>query len=294
MAVVDGGWGVREAGIFGTRAAQGCAVVSSCAARISNGRSLCLLHCLLPIALGCSISRRADAQINVEPLRQQVTARKFGARINASATTYAGNTQGVIFGGAALLGGRTARHFGYLDVSSDYTRLNGVVSVAKWFGHLRHNLQINPDWWWEEYAQLESDRFRRVQLRELVGTGARVRALHHRLFELFFGSSYMVESTQLDSADTDPEGEGTFERWSNYIAATLNPSDRIVISSVNYVQPRIDRFSDYKVLSVSGVDFKVTPHLHSRLDATARYESRAPSDVRHVDLELKSSFELVF
>ena len=239
-------------------------------------------------------SADAKAQVNVEPLRQQVTANQFGARINASATTYAGNTQGVIFGSAALLGGRTARHFGYLDVSGDYTRLNGVVSVAKWFAHLRHNLQINPDLWWEEYAQLESDRFRRVQLRELIGTGPRVRALHHRGFELFFGSSYMIESTQLDSVDTDPEGEGTFERWSNYVAATVNPDERIVISSVNYIQPRIDRFSDYKILSVSGVDFKITSHLHSRVDATARYESHAPSDVRHVDLELKSSLELVF
>ncbi|MEI9947879.1 MAG: DUF481 domain-containing protein [Pseudomonadota bacterium] len=126
-----------------------------------------------------AISWNAQAQVNVEPLRQQVTARKFGARINASVTTYAGNTQGVVFGGAALLGGRSKRNFGYLDLSGDYTRLSGVVSVAKWFVHLRHNFQINPDLWWEEYAQLESDRFRRVTLRELVGTGPRVRALHH-------------------------------------------------------------------------------------------------------------------
>ena len=240
------------------------------------------------------VAGQAFAQVNVEPLRQQVTERKFGVRVNASATTYAGNTQGVIFGSAALVGGRTARHFGYLDLSGDYTRLSGVVSVAKWFAHLRHNLQISPDWWWEEYGQLESDRFRRVQLRELVGVGPRVRALHHRVFELFFGTSYMVEATQLDSIDQNPEGEGTFERWSNYVAATFNPDERIVLSTVNYVQPRIDRFSDYKILSVSGVDFKITDHLHSRVSATARYESHAPSDVRHVDLELKSSLELVF
>ena len=265
-------------------------MLSSYGPRARTGRWLALL-----ILVECaSVAGPAAAQVNVEPLRQQVTARKFGVRINASATTYAGNTQGVIFGSAALVGGRTARNFGYLDLSGDYTRLNGIVSVAKWFAHLRHNFEINSDLWWEEYAQLESDRFRRVQLREVVGVGPRVRALHHRLFELFFGTSYMVEATQLDSVDQDPEGEGTFERWSNYVAATFNPDERIVISSVNYVQPRIDLFSDYKVLSVSGVDFKITRHLHSRVDVTGRYESRAPSDVRHVDLELKSSLELVF
>jgi len=268
-------------------------VLSSCASRARgfNGFTLLLLSLASSALL---LGRPAAAQVNVEPLRQQVTARKFGARINASTTTYAGNTQGVVFGGTALLGGRTARNFGYLDVSGDYTRLGGAVSVAKWFAHLRHNFQISPDWWWEEYAQLESDRFRRVQLRELVGTGPRVRALHHPMFELFFGSSYMVEISQLDSADSNPEGEGTFERWSNYFAATFNPDERIMISTVNYIQPRIGHFSDYKVLSVSGVDFKITELLHSRVDATARYESRSPSDVRHADLQLKSSLEIVF
>jgi hypothetical protein len=239
-------------------------------------------------------SSHSSAQVNVEPLRQQVTERRFGARINVSTTTYAGNTQGVIFGGAALLGGRTARNFGYLDLSGDYSRLAGVVSVAKWFAHLRHNFELNPDAWWEEYGQLESDRFRRVQLRELVGTGPRLRIAHGARVELYFGTSYMLEHTALDSADQNAEGQGTFERWSSYVAATFKPQDRILISTVSYIQPRIDRFADYKVLSVSGADFKITNLLHSRLDVTARYESMAPSDVRHADLELKSSLEVVF
>jgi hypothetical protein len=249
---------------------------------------------LVLVASSLFVSAHASAQVNVEPLRQQVTERRFGARINASTTTYAGNTQGVVFGGAALLGGRTERNFGYLDVSGDYSRLSGIVSVAKWFAHLRHNFQINPDAWWEEYAQLESDRFRRVQLRELAGTGPRFRIAHSEPFELYFGPSYMIEHAELDSADRDPAGQGTFERWSNYLAATLKPQDRILISTVTYVQQRIDRFADYKVLSVSGADFEITTHLHTRIDVTARYESFAPSDVRHSDLELKSSLEVVF
>jgi hypothetical protein len=236
----------------------------------------------------------AQAQVNVEPLRQQVTERRFGARIDASTTSYAGNTQGVIFGGAALMGGRTERNFGYLDVSGDYSRLAGLVSVAKWFAHLRHNFQLSAGTWWEEYSQIESDRFRRVQLRELFGVGPRFALVHGEPFELFFGSSYMVEHTELDSQDQDPRGQGTFERWSNYVAVTLKPDARILLSSVTYIQPRIDRFSDYKVLSVSGLAFTISKHLQSHIDATARYESFTPSDVRPSDLELKSSLEVVF
>ncbi len=240
------------------------------------------------------VSAHAEAQVNVEPLRQQVTDHKFGARIDASTTTYAGNTQGVVFGGAALLGGRTERNFGYLDLSGDYSKLGGIVSVAKWFAHLRHNFELGPGTWWEEYAQIESDRFRRVQLRELFGVGPRVRVVHTKPFELFLGSSYMVEHTELDSGDPDPRGQGTFERWSNYIALTYKPDERILLSSVNYVQPRIDEFSDYKLLSVSSAGFTITKHLQSHIDCTARYESVVPSDVRRADLEFKSSLEVVF
>ncbi len=251
---------------------------------------------LLPLTALSSVlfSREASAQVNVEPLRQQVTARRFGAHIAASTDAYAGNTQGVVFGSSALLGGRTERNFGYLDVSGDYSKLGGIVSVAKWFAHLRHNFELDHGIWWEEYAQIESDRFRRVQLRELLGTGPRFALFQSKPFELFVGVSYLFEHTALDSADVDPRGQGTFERLSNYVAVTFKPDERILISTVDYVQPRIDRFSDYKVLSVSSVAFTITTHLQSRLDATARYESFTPSDVRSADLELKSSLQVVF
>jgi hypothetical protein len=246
------------------------------------------------LGFSLALTRVAAAQVNVEPLRQQVTARKFGANINASTSAYAGNTQGLTFGSAALLGGRTERNFGYLDVSGDYSKLGGVVSVAKWFAHLRHNFQFRSDIWWEEYAQVESDRFRRVQLRELLGTGPRFALFQSQPFELFVGISYLLEHTELDSADSDPRGQGTFERVSNYVAITLKPDDHILLSTVDYVQPRVDRFSDYKVLSVSSAIFSITKRLQSRLDATARYESFTPSDVRHADLEFKSSLQVTF
>ena len=248
-----------------------------------------------PLALiSVLLTREAKAQVNVEPLRQQVTARKFGAHIAASTDAYAGNTQGVVFGSSALLGGRTQRNFGYLDVSGDYSKLGGMVSVAKWFAHLRHNFEINHSIWWEEYAQIESDRFRRVQLRELLGTGPRFALFQSDPFELFVGVSYLFEHTALNSADVAPRGQGTVERLSNYVAITFKPDQRILVSTVDYVQPRIQQFADYKVLSVNSVAFSITKHLQSRLDATARYESFTPSDVRRADLELKSSLQAVF
>jgi hypothetical protein len=234
------------------------------------------------------------AQVNVEPFREQLTEERFGARLRASVASYAGNTRGVIFGSAGLFGVRSARHFAYVALSGDYTRLNGAVSVAKWFGHVRHDYRLTRVLWWEEYAQIESDRFRRVTLRELVGTGPRVGIVQSSNVQVFYGISYMYEHTDLDTEQAGGRGEGAAHRVSNYVSASLEVHDRIVLSNVTYCQPRLDAPSDVVVLSVSSADFTVTPLLHSRLDATVRHDSVTPADVHATDAELKSSLELIF
>lgn len=236
----------------------------------------------------------ASAQVNVEPFREQLTEERFGARLRASVASYAGNTRGVIFGSAGLFGVRSARNFAYVALTGDYTRLNGEVSVAKWFGHLRHDRRLTPILWWEEYGQIESDRFRRVNVRELVGTGPRIGLVQSATLRLFYGVSYMYEHTNLDTDEGEGRGEGGAHRLSNYLAATVTVQERIVLSNVSYCQPRFDAPSDVVVLSVSSADFTVTPLLHSRLDATIRYDSVTPADVHAADIELKSSLELVF
>lgn len=236
----------------------------------------------------------ASAQVNVEPFREQFTDERLGARLRASVASYAGNTRGVIFGSAGLLGVRSSPHFAYLVLTGDYTRLNGVVSVAKWFGHVRHDYRLTRVWWWEEYAQIESDRFRHVTVRELVGTGPRIGLVQSPTLRLFYGVSYMYERTNLDTDTGEGRGEGGAHRLSNYVAATLKVQERVVLSNVSYCQPRLDAPSDLVVLSVSSADFTITPLLHSRLDATFRYDSVTPADVHASDLELKSSLELVF
>lgn len=240
----------------------------------------------------CTCPLGVRAQVNVEPLRQQLTADGWGGRVQASVATYAGNTEGVILGSAGFIGARGQRNVAYAVLSGDYTRLNGVVSVAKWFAHGRHNYELHPHLWWEVYGQIESDRFRRVALRELAGTGPRVALLLTPAVELFYGVSYMYEHKDLS---TDEQAAARVaHRLSNYLAVTVKAHERIVLTNVTYAQPRFDRPRDVDVLSVSSADFTVTKRLHSRIDAVARYSSVKPADIRSFDGELKNSLELLF
>lgn len=265
-----------------------------CASRRQTRPSFVLILAAATFLLAFGFPELARAQVNVEPLRQQVVKQGFGARARASLATYAGNTQGVILGSSALVGLGAGRHLAYLVLSGDYTRLNSAVSVAKWFAHARHEYKVWGWLWWEQYAQIESDRFRRVSRRELVGTGPRFALFQSERLEVFYGASYMLEHIDLSSDDRSARGQGTFHRFSNYASVAARVHARILLSSVTYAQPRFDRPSDITLLSVNGAEFTVTPMLASRIDATVRYDSVVPSDIRAADLELKSSLELVF
>jgi hypothetical protein len=248
---------------------------------------------LFPLS-GLLVARLANAQVNVEPLRQQLATDGWAGRAQASVAGYAGNTTGVILGSAGFVGLRGAHNLAYAVLTGDYTRLNSVVSVAKWFAHARHNYELEPWLLWEEYAQLESERFRRVSLRALAGTGPRLRLFSSDALEVFYGASYMYERTRLSSDELGTRGQGGAHRFSNYLAVTMRADDRVVLSSVTYAQPRIDAPEDARVLSVSSADFTITKRLHSRLDAVLRYSSVVPPDIARADFELKNSLEVLF
>jgi hypothetical protein len=237
-------------------------------------------------------ARGAQAQVNVESVRKQLDEKSFGARIRLSLASYTGNTQGIILGTSGLVGVRDGPHLGFATASADYAKLGGITSVKKSFLHLRHNYELTDFMWWEEFGQLETDRFRRIQLRALVGTGPRFEIFKNKEWlDLFGGVSYMLEYTSVD-ASAEVTEPATVHRINTYIALTARPDERITLSTVMYYQPRFDDFHDAHLLNVSSVEFKVTELLQSRIDATSRYESKTPSGVKHADLELKSSLEL--
>lgn len=236
---------------------------------------------------------RAEAQVNVEPIRQQLAESGFGARLRLSLSAYQGNTQGLVTGASALLGGRSERHLGFLNASGDYAHLGGETNVHRSFVHLRHNYRLSPVLWWEEFVQSETDRFRRIRWRGLLGTGPRFEIVKTEAADLYYGAAYMLEYTAVGSDAEYSEPNGV-HRMNNYAALAIRPDERISLSTVTYFQPRFDEPGDMHVLNVTGLEFKVTELLQSRIDTITRYETRTPEGVKSTDFEFKSSLELKF
>ncbi len=241
-----------------------------------------------------ALSPLAHAQVNVEPLRKEVAERGFSAKLSGTLSGSAGNTPGVTAGSSALVGVAGGPHLAYFAASGDYSRVNQTTLVAKSFAHLRYNYQLSHPLWAEAFTQIETDRFRRIRDRELLGAGPRFGVVQSDQVGLFYGTAAMLERTILNADIVGSDTRQTVVRWSNYVAFRYDPDDRVQLTNTTYIQPRFDRFRDYHVLSQLALGFTIARHLGSSILATLRYESVVPDGVKRADLEIKDSLDLRF
>ena len=245
----------------------------------------------LSALLGCGV---ALAQVNVEPLRRQIKRGGVGGRVRTAMLATGGNTDRLSMGGGLLLGGDSGPHFAYLNLTGEYARVNREATVAKAFSHLRYNYELAPWLWAEAFTQLEADRFRRIARRELVGSGPRF-GVDFAHAAVFYGTAYMAEWTLLDRRDTSDSGELRLaHRWSNYVSASGDVAERVLLTTTVYLQPRFDAFGDYHALVVATFEFKVSGLVSTGIEAEVRYESRPADEVEKLDYSIKNALELSF
>ena len=251
-----------------------------------------LASCLL---LGLTThSGSVAAQVNVEVLRNDLKQSGFGSKLDASFSTFMGNTQGITLGASALIGFSTGRHLAYLNASGNYSHLSQETQVSNSFVHARYNLRLNPWLLGELFGQLEADRFRRIALRRLLGVGPRFEILDLEHLGICYGMAYMLEHTEL-SQGTQPVRPSVVHRFSNYATITAHlDGERVELSKTVYYQPRFDEFGDYRLLSVTGLDFEITGVLSAGIMATLRFEDPTPLDVKRTDFSLKNTLGVEF
>jgi hypothetical protein len=236
----------------------------------------------------------AHAQVNVEPFRARLKDRERLLAIRGVLTGRTGNTEGLTFGTGGLVGLSRTRSLWYLSGSADYERSNHATTVAKAFGHTRYNHLLLEPIWGELFSQLEADRFRRVSLRALLGTGPRIELVEATSLSLAYGASYMLELTRRSDNVAVDERRAVHHRFNNYLSFTYRPHERITLSETAYYQPRFDAFGDFWFLSAFAGRFEVTERLATVFDFVVRHESEAPPGVKPTDAEFVNSISLTF
>jgi hypothetical protein len=232
------------------------------------------------------------AQVNVEPVRDRLNETGRTLELRANLTGKTGNTEQLAFGAGGLLGIRSARNLFYVTASADYSRIDHAANVAKAFGHGRYNRELLGWLWWEAFGQTETDRFRRVAVRQLLGTGPRFIAMQTPELALFYGATYMLELTERSNAVASDRRRRIAHRFNNYATLNVRPHPQISLSETLYYQPRFDSWADYWLLSVFAARFEVTQTLSTLIDFTLHRESVVPVGVERTDTSLISSITL--
>lgn len=237
----------------------------------------------------------AAAQVNIEALRGDFRDKGALASLEGSFTGRTGNVRNIVAGAGAIGAARYKRNGFFGSTQFDYASYDARTAVSKSFIHLRYDHEVLYWFFPEVYVQQQQDKFQRLLLRELAGIGPRFVLSDEEEFRFALGTSYMFEYERISvptGAPDDPRT--TAHRWSTYATATWKMDDAIRMVATIYGQPRIDRWSDVRVLFESAVVTSLGKRLALKLLVTMRYDSEPPTTVKNTDLEVKNAFVLKF
>lgn len=254
-----------------------------------------LSHRLSLLILGLLLLPSAvRGQVNTERMRA-LEVEGFRTTLGTDVAVESGHTELFEIGARVRFDFRREPHYTFATGQLRYGTQDGDPFRDRVFGHVRYNYRLLPWLVTETFTQLQRDRFARLQLRVLAGGGVRIRYFNRDAVKLFQGTTPMYEYENLDRVPLDrhPATVST-ARWSNYVNLRLRLSEETRFTATVYVQPRVDEWSDVRVLNQAALTVHLTEAVHLTTEFRLNYDSRPPAEVESLDLALQNGIEVSF
>lgn len=252
---------------------------------------------LLLLLLGLLMPREAAAQIvNVQALFDEATSpmgTSGGAELSLDWRT--GSTDLLVVRGLLLGQWRSEKHTVLGVARGEYGYAQDTLIVSKVLEHLRYRYRF-ADWLQgETFVQHELDAFRRLRLRALVGAGPRFLLWSTEAGSLVLGVAAMLEYEQLRHDELPDAGAETLDpRLSSYALGRVKLLANLSLVETLYVQPRLTRFSDVRVLNDASLVIGVNEHLTFATGVILSYDAAPPATVSRLDTQLRSTLGVKF
>ncbi len=151
----------------------------------------------------------------------------------------------------------------------DFKEANSTKLVSKNAQHLRYNHKINPKLSLEAFLQSQQDKISAINFRGLVGSGIRYKFNKSDKYKLYLGSAIMFEHeyAKIDN----PTNHNDF-RNSSYFSCSLFPKENVSLVSTTYFQPRLDKFSDFRISSQTSIAVEVFKNLSFTTTFSYQYD----------------------
>lgn len=141
----------------------------------------------------------------------------------------------------------------------DFKEANSTKLVSKNSQHLRYNYRIDKQVTWEAFAQSQSDEISDINFRGLIGTGPRFNLSKKENYKYFIGTLLMYEY-EVNKTSAKKIFHNDL-RGSFYFSLRLFPRDNISFVSTTYYQPKINKWSDFRMSSQSTLAVKIIKNL---------------------------------
>jgi len=232
-------------------------------------------------------------QVNIEKYNILSNASGLNGNLSFYASARTGNTDIQEFGIDGRVNYKGNSFYSFLIGQGDYGWNKGEEYSNNALIHFRYikdlDFLVKPEF----FTQINYNKSRQLEFRSLIGSGLRISLISDSLNNLTFGSAYMYEFEKLELSNNSFHPDKSYNhRWSNYISYSNSISDYSRLSIIIYVQPRFDKFNDFRTLSENHFSVKLTNKLLLSLVFSLRYDSRPPDNVKDLDTRTKMGISI--
>ena len=273
------------------------------------------VNALAAFAAVTALTLPAAAQVNTENMRVGAGEPGWAGTFDLNSSFQRGNTEREVLGGGLRLQyawpppadaedddaeaddvAEGPANTVFLTSNYSFTRLNDNRFVNNALSHLRFIRRHSHRLSYELFGQHQFNEFIRLEQRLLFGGGGRFLVLQAPQTEIFLGTGYMLERETLDLPREPREARRSeHHRSTNYLTVRYNSKDeRLRLVETVYVQTRVDRLEDYRLLSETSFEIRLLRRLALAINLSVTHDSEPPTGVKEMDVVLSNSLRYSF
>ncbi|MFZ1519890.1 MAG: DUF481 domain-containing protein [Ignavibacteriaceae bacterium] len=231
------------------------------------------------------------SQINTERYRLDSDSRGFSGIADIEITAITGNTDLQII----HLGGRLNYNWGesytFLVADGGFGWDEGEQIFDQALMHIRHVHSVTELIQVEAFTQIDFNKNRLLNERELIGAGLRFRILKYDNLKLRLGTSYFFEHEYYDVSANSIHGNNLYaSRFSSYLTLEYEIKDNVKLMMISYIQPQIGKWEDFRVISDNSLIVELSSVVDLKVSFNLRYDSKPPETIKSADTFTKFGF----
>jgi len=244
----------------------------------------------------CLVSFNAQAIVNVDSLHIGSSKDGLNGSLSATASGSSGNTDNSRVKLAMNTQWKHDNRIEILTASHLRGHSLGKVDVDTSFLHTRHIEGINKIIAAEAFAQIEANRFARLNFRGLAGLGLRftVGELTQKQGVYFGLGGFLAQEDIAEESNTTDAGQNRFVRGNIYLVVQRKISDNVELYTTTYIQPSLSKANDLRLLEDLTIKLKVTDKLGIKLSLDISHDSDPPETVEQTDIQYATGLEFKY